>query len=71
MSKRYAIVKPVAGIAQCLAHIAEQKKLRWRYAIGMGGNPALTDVDLAIRKQLAEMIIRPTITEAELKHLAL
>jgi len=71
MSKRYAIVKPVAGIAQCLAHITKEKKLRWWYAIGMSRYPAFTNIDLAIRKQLAEMIIRSTITEAELEHLAL
>ena len=71
MGEHDPIREAVAGDPQRLAHIAEQQKLGWRHAIGMGGDPALADIDFAIRKQLAEMIVSSTVAEAELKHLAL
>jgi hypothetical protein len=48
-----------------VAHIAEQEKLDRRYAVGMGGNPTLANIDLPIGKQFAKMIVGSPIAEAE------
>lgn len=71
MDERYATAELTADVPECLAHIAEQEKLGWRYAIGMRRDPTLTDIDLAVRKQLAEMIIGSAIAEAEFQHRAI
>jgi len=71
MGERYPIAKLIADIPKRLAHIAEQKKLgRW-HAIGMGGDMALANIDLAVREQPTKMIVSSAIAEAELKHRAI
>jgi uncharacterized Fe-S cluster-containing radical SAM superfamily protein len=68
MSKHYAIRKSGADGWQGLAHIAEQEELGRRNTIGMGCNGALTDIDSAMREELAKMIVRPAVAETELQH---
>jgi hypothetical protein len=67
MGEGYLTAEPIAGMPERLAHIADQQKLGWRYAIGMGGDSTLTNIDLAVREQCAKMIIRSAIAETELK----
>ena len=68
MGERYATAEPISNIRQRRAHIAEQEKLGGRYAIWMGGDPALTNIDLAVREQLAKVIEGSAVAKAELKH---
>jgi hypothetical protein len=61
MGKRDAAPKQRMGSFQGIAHITEQEQLgRW-HAIWVRRNPALADVDLSIRKQLAQMIVGPAV----------
>ena len=68
MSERHAASKLPTGGRQCLAHVAQQKELWRRDAIGMGSHPSLANIDLPLREEFAKMIISPTIAEAEFKH---
>jgi hypothetical protein len=63
MGDCYATGKPLAGSLQCVAHVTEQKQIGWRNAIRVGREAPLTDIDLAVRKEFAKMIIGPTITK--------
>jgi hypothetical protein len=66
MSERHAAGKSRAGGRQRLEHIAEQEKFGRRYAIRMGRYVPLANIDLAVWKKLAEMIISSAVAEAEI-----
>jgi|307.fasta_scaffold186285_2 hypothetical protein len=68
MGERYATAEPISNIRQRFPHIAEQEKLGGRHAIWMGGDPPLTNIDLAVREQLAKVIVSSAVAKAELKH---
>jgi hypothetical protein len=68
MGQRYPSTKQIAGSSKSIAHVAEEEEFGRRHAIGMRRNPPLTDVDLPIWKELAQMIVGPTIPEPELEH---
>jgi hypothetical protein len=65
MGECYAAGEPSASAGQRLAHVTEQKKLRWRHAIRMGGNASLAHIDRSIRKKFAQMIIGPAVAKAK------
>lgn len=71
MGKHDAVRKSGMGRRKRLAHIAEQEEPGWRYAIRMGGNGALADIDFTIREQFPKMVIRSAVTEPELKHVTI
>ena len=68
MRQSYPAPKPLAGRLQSIAHVAQEEEFGRRHAIGMRRNPALADVDSSIRKELAQMVVRPTVAEPELDH---
>lgn len=70
MSDHHPTRKQLAGPLQRIAHIAEEEKFRWRYAVGMRGNPALADVNSSIRKEVTQVVIRPPITKPKFEHLS-
>ncbi len=71
MRKHHTLGKPGTRGWQRLAHIAEKEELRQRNTVGMGCNSAFADVDVALREELSEMIVRPAVAEAELQHFTL
>ncbi len=71
MSEHHAPLEVLAGRRQGLAHVAEQEKFGRRYAIRMGCYLPLANIDLALWKKLAKVIIGSPIAEAELQHLAI
>jgi len=54
-----------------VAHVAEEEEFGRRHAIWMRRNPALADVDLSVRKQLAQMVVGAAVAEPELQHVPL
>lgn len=70
MGERYPAPKRLAGRSQGIAHVAEQEELGRRYAIGMRSKSALADVDCSVRKELAQMVVGPTVAEPELEHVS-
>jgi len=66
MSEHHASLEVLAGSRQGLAHITKQEKFAGRYAIRMGSYLPLANIDLAVWKQLAKVMISPTVAEAEL-----
>src|SRR5438067_2283709 len=56
---------------QGLAHVAEDQPARRRHAIGMGGDLAFANIDVASRKQRAQVIVGAAVAKAELKHRAI
>ena len=71
MREHHAVGKPGADGWQSFAHIAEQEELGRRNTIGVGCDCALADIDVAMRKELSEMIVGPAVAEAELQHLTI
>jgi hypothetical protein len=69
MSKGYPPRKYLAGHAQGISHVPQDKELGRRHTIRMRRNPALADVDFSIRKQLAQMVVGSAVAEPELKHI--
>ncbi len=68
MGQRYPSTKQTAGSSKSIAHVAEEKKFGRRHAIGMRRHPPLADIDLPIWKELAQMIVGPTVAEPEFEH---
>jgi len=71
MSEHHAPLEVLAGRRQGLAHVAEQEKFWWRYAIGMRRDLPLANIDFAVWQELAKMIISPAVTETEFEHLSI
>ena len=71
MRKHHPLGKPGAHGRQCLAHIAEQEKLRRRNTAGMGCDGALADINVALREELSEMIVGPAVAEPEFEHVTI
>ena len=71
MSEHDPILEKLAGVLQRLAHVTQEKKFGWRYAIGMRGNPALADINSSIREQLPQVIVRATVSKPEFEDLSL
>jgi hypothetical protein len=69
MGERHSTGEPCPSARQCLSHITEQKKRRWRYAIRVCCNAPLANIDSSIGKKLAKMIVSPAIAEAKFQHL--
>ena len=68
MSKRDAVGEKLPGRRQSLAHVAEQEELGRRNTVGMSGNGALADKNVATGQKFSKMVVRPAIAETELEH---
>jgi hypothetical protein len=68
MGQRYPPTEQIAGTSKSIAHVAEEEEFGRGHAIGMRRNPPLTDVNLPIWKELAQMIVGPAVAEPELEH---
>jgi hypothetical protein len=53
---------------QGFAAVTQDEELPWRDAIGMRSELKIEDVNVALRHELAQMIIRPAVAEAEFEH---
>ena len=71
MGERYPASEQLAGRLQGITHVAQEEEFRRRHAIGMRRNPALADVDFPIRKQLAQMVVGPSVAKPKLKYFSL
>ena len=68
MGQRYPSTQPVAGSLKSIAHVAKKEEFGRRHAIRMRRNPPLTDIDLPIWKELAQVIVGPPVAEPEFEH---
>jgi len=71
MGKCYPPAKLPAGAVQGVAHIPQKEESDRRYAIRMSRHAALANIDLPIRKKLAQMIVGPAVAEPQLEHMTL
>jgi len=70
MSERDPVPEQLAGAPQRVAHVAKEEKFGRRYAVGMGGDPALADINFSVREELAQVIIGPAITQPKFEDLS-
>src|SRR5438874_1786356 len=55
---------------QGLAHVAEDQPLGRRHAVGMRRHLFLADIDVALGKQLAQMVVGTAVAEPQFEHRA-
>jgi hypothetical protein len=67
VSERNRASKPRANRDQGLAHVAQDQVLRVRYAVRMGRDLPVEDEDLSAWEGLAQMVVCPSVAEAEFK----
>ena len=70
MSEYDPILQQLPGALQRIAHVAKEEKFGRRYAVGMRSNPALADINSSIRKELTQVIVRPTVTQPKFEDLS-
>ena len=70
MSESHPACEPSARRRQGLAHVTEQQELARRNAAGMGREMTLADKDVALGKELAQMIVGAAVAEPELENRA-
>jgi len=70
MSECNSVPEQFAGALQRIAHVAKEEKFGRRYAVGMRSNPALADINSSIRKELTQVIVRPTVTQPKFEDLS-
>jgi hypothetical protein len=70
MSERNSVPEQFAGASQRIAHVAKEEKFGRRYAVGMRSNPTLADINSTIRKELTQVIVRPTVTQPKFEDLS-
>ncbi len=68
MGERYSGPKPLADRSQGITHVAEEEEFGRRYAIGMRSKCTVADVDFPVWKELAQMVVGPTVAEPEFEH---
>jgi len=68
MSQCYPSPKPLTGSLQRIAHVAEEEEFGWRNAIRMRRNSALANIYFPMRKEVAQMVVGPAVTEPEFEH---
>ena len=68
MGKCNPSFKKLARSLQGIPHVAEEEKLRRGNAVGMRRDPTFTDIDLAIGKELAQMVVGSAVTKSQLEH---
>ena len=70
MSERDPTPEQLPGALQRIAHVAEEEKFSRRHAVGMRGNPPLADINSSIRKELAQVIVGPAITQPKFEDIS-
>ena len=70
MRQRDATAESGVSRRQGLAHVAEDQPLGRRHAVGMRRHLFLADIDVALGKQLAQMVVGTAVAEPQFEHRA-
>jgi len=70
MSERHPACKPLAGRLQGIAHVAQEEEFGGRYATGMSSNMTFANINLPIRKALAQVVISAAVAKPELEDIS-
>ena len=58
------------GASQGVSHIAQKEKFAGRYASGMRRYAPFANIDFSFGKEIAQMVISPSVAKPKLEHIA-